>query len=242
MCLPAVANKTTYDMVRKVLSKGGVKKVRFVKRPVAMALGVGISRTEIGGRMVMEIGGGLSEAAVVCLGEVASASSVEVGGQDIDMAICNYLRDRYELVIPVKTAEQLKIALGTDFSVQQSSFRQGDNRSNIRISARDSVWGRPRVIDIPAKELLEICQDKLSQTLQTAHKCLLETSEELLEDISLTGIWIGGGTALLKGFPELLAESTSLPVHMPVVSSEYVLAGIMRYWRMKGARKLYAHA
>ncbi|MFH1612003.1 MAG: rod shape-determining protein [bacterium] len=203
VAVPAGITSTERRAVVEATVKAGSKTAYVVKEPVLAAIGAGIPINESIGNMIIDIGGGTSEMAVVSLGGVVSCASVRVGGDKIDQAITEYIREKHNLAIGERTAEQIKIKLA-------SALPRPDAPA-LNIRGRDLLAGLPKNIEISGNEITEAISDCLREIVQAAKSVLQETPPELVADIMDRGMILSGGGALLKNLDILIAEATGVP-------------------------------
>jgi rod shape-determining protein MreB and related proteins len=184
----------------------GAKEVFMVAEPMAAAIGVGLPVDTPTGNMVIDIGGGTTEIAVIALNGIVSDTSIRVGGDEIDAAIVSFLRKNYNLLIGEPTAEAIKIQIG-------SAFNAGDERE-MEVKGRDLVSGIPKTVRVHSQEIRECIQEPIQQIVDAVRRALEITPPELASDIVDRGIVMTGGGALIRGLDLLLAHETDLPIHV----------------------------
>ena len=204
--VPAGITSTERRAVIEATINAGARAAYLVKEPVLAAIGAKVPINSPVGNMILNIGGGTSDVAVISLGGIVSWSSARVGGNKIDMAIVEYIKKRHNLAIGERTAELIKIAIG-------SAVRQ-TNEECIGIRGRDLSTGYPKTIDITSNQITEAIQEQLFEIVQTVKNVLRETPPELCSDIMDRGITISGGGALLKRIDELITSITGVPAHI----------------------------
>lgn len=182
----------------------GAREVYLIQEPMAAAIGSGLPITEACGSMVLDIGGGTTEVAIVSLKGIVFSESVRVGGDKMDDAIVNYLRRRYSILVGDRSAEQIKIAIG-------SALPSGDNL-RIDIKGRDLIQGIPRTIEVSEDEIRDALLEPLNQIVEVVKLALERCPPELSSDILDRGIMLTGGGALLRNLERLIAEETGLKV------------------------------
>lgn len=173
---------------------------------MAAAIGAGLQVEEAAGCMIVDIGGGTSEVAVISLGDIVTAQSVRVAGDDFDEAIISYIKKKYNLLIGERTAENLKITLGSAFPYE--------NESTMDVKGRNLVDGLPKNVVISAEEVREALADPVSAIVDSIKSTLERTPPELSADIIDNGIMLTGGGALLRGLDMLINRETGMPVHV----------------------------
>ncbi len=203
VAVPAGITSTERRAVVEATVKSGAKTAYVVKEPVLAAIGAGIPINESIGNMIIDIGGGTSEMAVVSLGGVVSCASVRIGGDKIDQAIAEYIREKHNLAIGERTAEQIKIKLA-------SALPQPD-APVLNIRGRDLRAGLPKNVEIGGNEITEAISECLREIVQAAKSVLQETPPELIADSMDRGMILSGGGALLKNLDNLISEATSVP-------------------------------
>jgi rod shape-determining protein MreB len=192
--------------VRQSATIAGAKEVYMVAEPMAAAIGVGLPVDTPTGNMVIDIGGGTTEIAVIALNGIVSDTSIRVGGDEIDAAIVTFLRKNYNLLIGEPTAEAIKIQIG-------SAFNNGDERE-MEVKGRDLVSGIPKTVRVHSQEIRECIQEPIQQVVDAVRRALEITPPELASDIVDRGIVMTGGGALIRGLDQLLAHETGLPIHV----------------------------
>lgn len=201
--VPAGITSTERRAVIEAGLSAGAKAVYVAKEPILAAIGAGIPINSCSGHMIIDIGGGTSEVAVISLGGIVAAHSVRVAGDKIDTAISEYIKKKYNLAIGIQTAEEIKIKIGTAMPQKELRF--------LEIQGRDLILGLPRTIKISNNEVCEAISDTLAEIVQAVKFVLAETPPELSADIMNKGIIMAGGGALLPKINELVAESTGVP-------------------------------
>lgn len=208
VCIPSGVTSVEERAVRQAAVAAGAKQAYLIEEPVAAALGAGIDISEPSGSMVVDVGGGTTDVAVLSLGGVVCSKSIRIGGDKFDEAIVRYVRRQFNLMIGERTAEEVKKEVGTAFP---------DNRQNdtLEVRGRDLVSGLPKTITITAEEAYEALSDPVDAVIGTVKEVLEKTPPELAGDIMNKGIVMTGGGALLNGMDVLLTERTGLPTHIP---------------------------
>ncbi len=207
VCVPCGATQVERRAIQESVLGAGARKVYLLEEPIAAAIGAGIPINEPIGSMVLDIGGGTSEVAVLSLNGVVYSASVRIGGDRFDEAIVNYIRRKYALVIGEVTAERIKRHIG-------SAQVGNDEEVNLsmRIKGRNLSEGVPRSLDLTSGEILEALKEPLSGIVSAARTALEKTPPELASDIADSGIVVTGGGALLRNIDKLLNEETGLPI------------------------------
>lgn len=201
--VPAGITSTEKRAVIEAGLAAGAKSVYVAKEPVLAAIGAGIPINSCSGHMIVDIGGGTAEVAVISLGGIVTSSSLRVAGDKLDQAIADYMKKKYNLAIGEQTAEDIKIKIGT-------ATPERDEKE-MEIRGRDLISGMPQNIKIKSNEVCEAISDRLGEITQTIKTVLRDTPPELSADIMDKGMIISGGGALLRNIDELVAQSTGVP-------------------------------
>ncbi|MCC6953024.1 MAG: rod shape-determining protein [Deltaproteobacteria bacterium] len=204
VCVPFGITEVEKRAVRESAESAGAREVYLVEEPMAAAIGAGLPITEPCGSMIVDIGGGTTEVAIISLKGIVYSQSIRVGGDKMDEAIINHIKRSYNLSIGERTAEQLKIAIG-------SALPTGD-RHKMEIKGRDLVGGLPKTVEISEDEVRDALAEPLKQILEVIRQALERTPPELAADIMDRGITLAGGGALLRNLDSLLHQETNLPV------------------------------
>ena len=204
ICIPSGVTEVESRAVVDAAKMAGASEIDLVEEPMAAAVGAGLPVTEATGNMIVDVGGGTSEVAVISLGDIVTAQSIRVAGDDFDEAIINYIRRKHNLIIGNRTAEQIKIEIG--------SAKPYENEGSVEIKGRNQVDGLPANVVITSAEVRKAMADPINQIIDTIRVTLEKTPPELSADIIDKGITFTGGGALLRGFAELIAEETGIPV------------------------------
>ncbi|MDZ7612207.1 MAG: rod shape-determining protein [Candidatus Moranbacteria bacterium] len=203
--IPAGVTSTERRAVVEATNKAGAKNAYVVKEPVLAAIGAGIPVNSPSGNMIIDIGGGTSEVAIISLGGVVSSCSARVGGNKIDNAIANYIKKRNGLAVGERTAEEIKVAVGS--AIPQV------NEKYIEVRGRDLMGGLPRNIRISSNEVTEAIQEELKEIVEAVKKVLQETPPELAADVMDKGMVLSGGGALLRNLDQYITRMTGVPCY-----------------------------
>ena len=217
ICIPSGVTEVESRAVYDAAKQAGAIDVDLVEEPMAAAVGAGLPVWDATGNMIIDIGGGTSEVAVISLGDIVTAQSIRVAGDDLDEAIINYIRKKHNLLIGERTAEQIKIEIG--------SAKPYDDEKSIEIKGRNQVDGLPKNVIISSEEVRVAMADTISQIIDTIRLTLEKTPPELAADIIDRGITMTGGGALLRGLAELIAEETGRPVTVAANPLDCVVLG-----------------
>jgi rod shape-determining protein MreB len=206
VCVPSGVTGVELRAVKEATESAGARQAYTIEEPLAAAIGAGLPVNEAQGSMIVDIGGGTSEVAVISLGGIVTKSSIRIAGDDIDDAITTYIQKEYKLAIGTQTAEQLKIELGSAFKLE------GEESAEIR--GRDLVTGLPKTILITSDEIREAITVPVDAIVAAVRDTLDRTPPELASDIMDRGMILAGGGALLRLLDERLRRETQIPVHV----------------------------
>lgn len=200
--VPAGVTSTERRAVIEAAIKAGAKNAYVVKEPILAAIGAGIPIHEAQGRMIVDIGGGTTDVAVISLGGIVASKSVKCAGNKIDAAICDYIKKTFNLAIGDKTAEQIKIKVGSAIFLE--------DELEMTIKGRDFLTGLPRSADIKTNEIVKAISKELYEIIKAIKDVLQDTPPELASDIIDNGVTMTGGSSLLRNFPELVFRRTGV--------------------------------
>ena len=217
ICIPSGVTEVERRAVREATVKAGARRVSIIEEPMAAAIGAGLPVAEATGSMVVDIGGGTSEVAVISLGGIVTARSVRVGGDEFDSAIIQYVKRKHNLLIGERTAESIKIAIGSAYPYE--------DEQPMEIKGRNLVDGLPKNIMITPSEIREALADALASVLDAIKTTLERTPPELAADIIDHGITLTGGGALLRGLDQLISIETGMTVNVAENPLDCVAAG-----------------
>ena len=204
VCVPCGITPVERQAVEQVVRNAGARSVHLVDEPMAAAIGAGLPVEEASGSMVVDIGGGTSEMAVLSMNGVVTSCSVRTAGQKMDEAIINFIKNEYNLLIGERTAEQIKIGIGSAIPLKR--------RETVMVRGRDLITGLPHMIEISNDEITEALKDPLGVIMNNLRTCLENTPPELASDIMERGIYLTGGGAQLSGLDLLISQQTGMPV------------------------------
>jgi rod shape-determining protein MreB and related proteins len=204
VCAPSGVTEVEKRAVEEASLAAGARRVHLIEEPIAAAIGAGIQIEEPVGRMVVDVGGGTSEMAVISLGGIVVSRSVRVGGYEMDDAIAGYLRSVHQLAIGSQTAERIKIAIGSAIPLEPEA--------TMEVRGRHLLTGLPTAVQLSSGEVRQAIKGPLGEILQAIRDTLEETPPELSSDIAKDGILLAGGGTLIRGFTELVANETGMPV------------------------------
>ncbi|MBC7670789.1 MAG: rod shape-determining protein, partial [Polaromonas sp.] len=231
VCVPSGITEVERRAVRDSALGAGAKEVFMVAEPMAAAIGVGLPVETPTGNMVIDIGGGTTEIAVIALSGIVSDTSIRTGGDELDMSIVQFMRKNYNLLIGEPTAEQIKIQIGSAAPI-------GDERE-MEVKGRDLVSGIPKTVRVHSTEIREAVQEPIQQIVDAVRRALEITPPELASDIVDRGIVMTGGGALIRGHDLLLSQETGLPIHVDedpltcvVRGTGRILGDEEKYWSL----------
>ena len=220
VCVPSAITHVEQRAVLEATRRAGAAQTYLIEQPMAAAIGASMPIHEPLGNMVVDIGGGTSEMAVISMGGIVALQAVRIGGFDVDAAISNYLRRVHGVAVGERTAEEIKIAVGSAFPTDQ------EYKAEIR--GRDLMSGLPRTVVLEPEELREAIDDPLMRIVGAAKLALAETPPELAQDLLEMGIQLVGGTAMLRGFDQRIEQETGVPVRLAEMPLETVVLGAGR--------------
>ena len=202
VCIPSGATEVETKAVQDAAFQAGAREVFVVEEPLAAAIGAGIEIKKPCGNMIVDIGGGTTDIAVISLGGTVVSTSVKVAGDDFDEAIVRYMRKKHNLLIGERTAEEIKIGIGT-------CYNKSENQK-MEVRGRNLVTGLPKTIEVTSEETEEALRDVTTSIIDAVHRVLEQTPPELAADIAVRGIVLTGGGCLLNGLDELIEAKTGI--------------------------------
>jgi len=217
ICVPSAITAVERRAVKEATRRAGASACYLIEQPMAAAIGAGLPVEEPVGSMVVDVGGGTSEMAVISLGGVVALRAIRCGGFDLDAAVQAYVRTTYGVAIGERTAEAVKMVIGSAYPY--------DDEQDAEIRGREIATGMPRTIVLTPAEVRRAVEVHVAEIIEAAATCLGETPPELAQDIMFQGIHLVGGGSLLRGMPQRLADSTSVPVHLVDAPLECVVLG-----------------
>jgi rod shape-determining protein MreB len=204
ICVPFGITDVEKRAVRESAESTSAREVYLIEEPMAAAIGAGLPITEPAGNMIVDIGGGTTEVAVISLAGIVHSTSLKVGGDRMDLAIIEHLRRKYNLLIGERTAESIKLTIGNAWPRPQSE--------TMEVRGRDAAAGVPKLVTVNSDEVREALSEPLGEIVKAVRGTLEKTPPELSADIVDKGVVLAGGGALLRGIERLLSEETGLPV------------------------------
>lgn len=206
VAVPSGITEVERRAVKDSATHAGARKVYLIEEPMAAAIGVGLPVQEPAGNMIVDIGGGTTEVALISLAGIVLSRSVRVAGDELDEAIIQYMKRAYNLMIGERMAEDIKVKVGSAYPLEQEL--------TMEVKGRDLVAGLPKTLTITSEEIREALQEPISTIVESVRVTLERCPPELAADLVDRGIMLAGGGALIRGIDKLLAEETGLPVHV----------------------------
>ena len=206
VCVPSGITGVEQRAVEQAGYQAGARRVYIIEEPMAAAIGAGLPVHEPTGNMVVDIGGGTTEVAVISLGGIVTSQSIRVAGDELDSAIISYVKKEYSLMLGERTAEEIKMAIGSAFP--------SPDEPHAEIRGRDLVSGLPKTIVVSAEEIRKAIEEPVNQIVDAVKTTLDKCPPELSGDVMDRGIVLTGGGALLKGIDERLKHETGMPIHI----------------------------
>lgn len=206
VCVPSGVTEVEKRAVKDAANNAGARNTQLIEEPIAAAIGAGLDITKASGNMVIDIGGGTSDIAVISLGGIVVSTSIKVAGDKFDEAIVRYMRKKHNVMIGERTAEELKINVGTAFPREE--------QVKMEVRGRNLISGLPKTMEVTSDEMLEALAEPISAIADAVHAVLERTPPELSADISDRGIVMTGGGSLLNGLDKLISKRTNIPVYI----------------------------
>ena len=229
ICVPSAITEVERRAVIEAARRAGAADAQLIEQPMAAAIGAGLPIQEPVGSMVIDIGGGTSETALISLGGTVALQAVRVGSFDIDAAIQTYVRREYGIAIGERTSEEIKLAIGSAFPTPD------EYKAEVR--GRDLMSGLPKTVILSPEEVREAIDEQVAAVVDSVIACLGQAPAELAQDLIVRGMYLVGGGGMLRGFDLRIAEETEIPVHLVDAPLECVVLGagrvIENYNRLK---------
>jgi rod shape-determining protein MreB len=220
ICIPSGVTPVERRAVKDAAELAGAKKVYIIEEPMAAAIGAGLPVTDPVGNMIVDIGGGTSEVAVISMGGIVTARSIRIAGDELDNAIVGYIRRKFNMIIGERTAEEIKLQIGSAYA--------GEALEKMKIKGRNLINGLPENITVNSDDIREALSEPLSKIIEAIKLTLEKTPPELASDIIEQGITLCGGGALLKGLDTLINSETGMPVYIAEFPLDCVAEGTGR--------------
>jgi rod shape-determining protein MreB len=206
--IPSGVTEVEKRAVRDATINAGARWARLIEEPMAAAIGAGLPVSEPSGSLIVDIGGGTTEVAVISLGGIVVSRSIRIGGDEMDSDIVSFARREYNLLMGERTAEEIKIALGSAYPDEKADER------TVTFRGRDLLTGLPRSVEVGGEQIREALEPSIAQIVDAIKETIEETPPELVADVMDQGIVLAGGGALLAGLDRRVAEATQMPVHI----------------------------
>ncbi len=218
VCYPSGVTEVERRAIEEAAKFAGARDVVLMEEPMAAAIGAGLPVGEPTGSMIVDIGGGTTEVAIISLGGIVTSNSLRVAGDELDQAIIAYVKKEFSLMIGERTAEQIKMELG-------SAYKIDDENASMDIKGRDMITGLPKIVTITEDQIREALKEPVYSIIESIKTTLEKTPPELSADIMEKGIMLAGGGALLKGLDKLINHETNMPVHIAETPLDCVVLG-----------------
>ena len=223
VCVPSGVTGVEKRAVEEATLSAGARSAFLIEEPMAAAIGAGLPVAEPTGNMVVDIGGGTTEVAVISLGGIVVAQSIRVGGDELDEAIISYVKKEYKLMIGSQTAEEVKLEIGSAYPLREEV--------QAEIRGRDMITGLPKTVVLSSEDVREALEEPMQQIIDAVKSTLDKTPPELASDIMDRGIMMAGGGSLLQGLDERLRRETEMPIHVAESPLTCVAVGSGARWR-----------
>ncbi len=219
--IPSGITEVERRAVRESAIQAGAREIYLIEEPMAAAIGAGLDVSQPCGNMIVDIGGGTTEVGVISLGGMVVSRSIDIAGDEIDEAIVQYFRKRYNLFIGENTAEEIKIKIGSVFPL--------DEELTYEVKGRDQVTGLPKILTVTSEEIRSAILEPVNSIISVIKDALENTPAEIAADLVETGITLAGGGALLRGLDKLIHKETGLPVRIADETINCVVRGTVKY-------------
>jgi rod shape-determining protein MreB len=220
ICVPSAITEVEKRAVEEAARRAGAAGAFLIEQPIAAAIGASLPIHEPLGNMIVDVGGGTTEVAVISLGGIVALQAIRVGSFDIDASIQAFVRREYGIAIGERTAEEIKITIGSAYPV--------DDEMKVEVRGRDLMTGLPKTVILSPEEVREAIEEQVGAIVDSVVSCLGEAPPELAQDLILQGIHLVGGGGMLRGLDRRLEEETAIPVHLVDAPLECVVLGAGR--------------
>ncbi len=220
VCVPSALTEVERRAVEEATLSAGARSCYLIEEPMAAAIGAGLPIHEPTGNMVVDVGGGTTEVAIISLGGIVTNSAVRVGGFDLDAGVQNYVRREYQMAIGERTAERIKISIGSAFPRAQEA--------KAELKGRDLATGLPKNVQITSEEIRAALTEQIRMITTAVIECLSASPPDLTQDVLVNGITLTGGGGMLSGLDMLLSQEAEVPVHLTEQPLESVVLGAGR--------------
>jgi rod shape-determining protein MreB len=217
ICVPSGITEVEKRAVMEASNEAGASKTYLIEEPIAAAIGAGLDITQPNGNMVVDIGGGTSDVAVISLGGIVVSKSIKTAGDECDEAIIKYIRKKYNMMIGERSAEQLKMEVGCAYLYEEEKI--------MEVKGRNLLTGLPLNVEVSSEDMLEALHEPVNEIVEAVHEVLEKTPPELSSDISNAGIYLTGGGAMLYGLDKLIEKRTGIETRLADNPVECVAIG-----------------
>lgn len=217
VCIPYGVTEVERHAVEEAVLSAGGKNAYLIEEPMAAAIGAGLPVSEPTGSMVVDIGGGTSEVAVISYGGIVASKSLRIAGDELDADIVNYIKKEYNLMVGERTAEEIKFKIGSAYEYE--------DESEMEVKGRDMLTGLPRTVTLSSKEIRSAISESIFAIVDAIKTTLEQTPPELAADVMNRGIVLTGGGAMIRGLDKLIAEETEVPVYIAENALDCVALG-----------------
>ena len=219
VCYPSGVTEVEKRAIEEATKLAGARDVVLMEEPMAAAIGAGLPVSEPTGSMIVDIGGGTTEVAIISLGGIVTSKSLRVAGDELDQSIISYIRKEFSLMIGERTAEQVKMEIGSAYKLE------GEEEMLMEIKGRDRITGLPKIVEISESQVREALKEPVYAIIESIKTTLEKTPPELAADIMEKGIMLAGGGAYLRGLDVLINKETNMPVHIAESPLDCVVLG-----------------
>ena len=219
VCYPSGVTEVERRAIEEATRNAGAREVVLMEEPMAAAIGAGLPVGEPTGSMIVDIGGGTTEVAIISLGGIVTSKSLRVAGDELDQAIISYIKKEFNLMVGERTAEQVKMEIGSAYKVDS------EEDMIMEIKGRDMISGLPKIVEISESQVREALKEPVYQIIESIKTTLEKTPPELAADIMEKGIMLAGGGAYLRGLDVLINKETNMPVHIAEAPLDCVVLG-----------------
>ena len=219
VCYPSGVTEVEKRAIEEATKLAGARDVVLMEEPMAAAIGAGLPVSEPTGSMIVDIGGGTTEVAIISLGGIVTSKSLRVAGDELDQSIISYIRKEFSLMIGERTAEQVKMEIGSAYKLE------GEEEMLMEIRGRDMITGLPKIVEISESQVREALKEPVYAIIESIKTTLEKTPPELAADIMEKGIMLAGGGAYLRGLDVLINKETNMPVHIAESPLDCVVLG-----------------
>lgn len=218
VCYPSGVTEVEKRAIEEATKLSGARDVILMEEPMAAAIGAGLPVSEPTGSMIVDIGGGTTEVAIISLGGIVTSKSLRIAGDELDQSIISYIKKEFNLMVGERTAEQVKMEIG-------SAYRTEEEEKVMEIKGRDMITGLPKIVEISETQVREALREPVYAIIESIKTTLEKTPPELAADIMEKGIMLAGGGAYLKGLDVLINKETNMPVHIAEAPLDCVVLG-----------------